>query len=131
MSPSPVTPRPSSVPVGQHGAGRDRRHAAVDRVEAVRQPQEVRGGLGRAADSGELRDLIRLDAQIVERLDDALGDGVVAAAGAQRRLTAFIVENFQPEAVDLFGRGSGGGAHLPSWRITSSVTVRASSGRPP
>ena len=37
-----------------------------------------------------LIDLLRIDAHLVERVDDALGDRVVAAAGAQRRLAAFV-----------------------------------------
>ena len=74
------------------------------RVEAVRQPQEVGGRLRRAADARELRDLPGLDAQFVEALDDALGDGVVAAARAQRGLAALVIQDLQPDAVDLLGR---------------------------
>ncbi len=50
----------------------------------------------------------RLHAQLVEAFDDALGDGVVSAAGAQRGLAAFVIQDLQPEAVDLFGRRSDG-----------------------
>ena len=80
----------------------------------------------------ELGDGVGLDAQFVEALDDALGNGVVAASRAQRGLAALIVQNLQPDAVDLLGRRRrGGGAHLPSCLTISSVTVRASSGSPP
>src|SRR4029079_3212393 len=46
------------VTVGEVRAGQDRRHAAVDGVEAVRVAEEVVGGLGAAADAGELGDLV-------------------------------------------------------------------------
>src|SRR6516165_8544042 len=100
-------------------------------VESVGQPQEVRRRLGGAPDPGELSNLVRLDAELVERFDDTLGDGIMAAAGTERGLAALIFQNLQAQAVDLFGARRHSGAHLPSCRITSSVTVRASSGRPP
>src|SRR5262249_56086868 len=106
-------------------------HRGVDGGERGGNGEEIGGGLGGAADAGELGDLIGLDAELVEAFDHALGDGVVAAAGAQRGLTPLIVEDLEAQAVDLPGGRRDGGAHLPSWRMTSSVTVRASSGRPP
>src|SRR5207249_9588225 len=42
--------------VRHHRAGADRRHASVDRVEAVRSAEEIRGTLARAADARELHD---------------------------------------------------------------------------
>ena len=117
--------------VGEQSAGGDGGRAPVHGVEAVRLAQEVRRGLRRAADAGDLRDVPRFDAHLPERLDQALGDGVVAAARAQRRLAAVVADDLEPDAVDLLGRGRRGGAHNPSWRTISSVTVRASSGRPP
>ena len=41
------------------------------------------------------------DAHLVEGVDDALGDGVVAAAGAERGLAAAVVEHGQADAVGL------------------------------
>src|SRR5204862_449160 len=47
--------------VRQHRAGADRGHAAVDGVEPVRGPEEIRRALARAADTRELHDLLRVD----------------------------------------------------------------------
>ena len=93
--------------VGQQRAGRDRRHAAMHAVEAVRAAQEIGRALRRAADAGELHHALRLDAHLVERIDDALGDGVVAAARAKRRLAAAIVEHLQADPVRLWAAGVG------------------------
>ena len=51
------------VAVGGVGAGRDRRHAAVHAVEAVRLAQEIGRRLRRAADARQLGDLVRRDAR--------------------------------------------------------------------
>ena len=117
--------------VGQHGAGGDGRRAPVHAVEAVRHAEEIGGRLGRAADAGELGHAPGLDAHLEEAFDQPLGDGVVAAAGAQRGLRAAIADDLQAHAIGLLGRRRLGGAHRASWWISSSVTVRASSGRPP
>ena len=58
-----------------------------------------------------------LHAHLVHRLDDALGDGVVAAAGAQRGLAAFVVHDGEADAVGFrSGCGcsglDGSGGHL-------------------
>ncbi len=90
--------------VREHGAGADRGHAAMDRVEAVRRAQKVRRALARTADPGQLDDVPRIDTHLVERLDDALGDGVVAAAGAERRLAAAIGLQVETDAVRLLWR---------------------------
>ena len=83
-----------------------RGHAAMHAVEAVREAQEIRGRFRRAADAGELSDVHGIDAHLIEALDDALGNGVVPATGAQRGLAAFIIDNLQAEAIDLLGRGT-------------------------
>ena len=94
--------------VGDDRAGGDRRHAPVHGVEAVRAVQEVGRALARAADARELDDLRRVDAELEERVDDALGDGVVAAPGAERRLAAAIGDRLEADAIDLLaGRGGG------------------------
>ena len=71
--------------VGDHGPGRHRRHAAVQRVEAVAVLQEVGRRLARAADAAELDRGVRIDADRLARLDQVAGDAVVAASLAQRR----------------------------------------------
>ena len=93
VSPSPLTPIAISFAIGQHRAGGHRRHAAVHGVEAVRAAQEVGRALARAADARQLDDALGLDAHLVEGVDDALGDGVVAAAGAERGLAAAVVDD--------------------------------------
>ncbi len=89
--------------LAEQRAGGDRRHAAVHAVEAVRAAHEVGRALGGAADAGELHHALGLDAHLVEGVDDALGDGVVAAAGAERGLAAAVVEDRQADAVGLDG----------------------------
>ena len=88
-------------PVRQHGPGPDRRHPAVHRVEAVSGAEEVRRALARAADARQLDDVPRIDPHLEERVDDSLRDGVVAAAGAQRRLAPAIRLDVQPDAIQL------------------------------
>src|SRR5262249_22613616 len=87
--------------VRQHRAGPDRRHAAVDGVEAVRAAEEVRRALAGAADARQLHDLAGIDAHLVERVDDALGNRVMAAAGAERRLAALVDLGFEPDSIDF------------------------------
>ena len=70
--------------VGGVGAGGERRHAPVHAVEAVRLAEEVRGGLGRAADAAHLRHAVRRDVELPEGLDQRRGDRVVPAPGAER-----------------------------------------------
>ena len=111
----------------------DRRHASVDGVESMREAEEIGRRFGRTADARKLRDVPRLNAEIVERFHDAFGDGVVAATGAEGGLRTFIVQDLQANAI-YFLRWwwrRNRGAHMPSWRINSSDRVRASSGRPP
>ena len=91
--------------VGQNGAGGDRRHAPVHAVEAVRAAHEVGRALRRAADAAHLHHALRLDAHLEHGVDDALGDGVVAAAGAERRLAAAILKDRKADVVD-FGAGA-------------------------
>ena len=63
-------------------ARRDRRHAAVNRIEAMRLAHEIRGRLRRAADAAEFRRPVRRNAQLECRLHDRAGDRIMAAAGA-------------------------------------------------
>ena len=67
--------------------------------------------------------------------DDALGDRVVAATGAQRGLAAFVIHDGEADAVGLRAAGSGRRLvalpiYLPSMLVSSSVMDRASSGSP-
>src|SRR5215216_2152738 len=77
----------------------------MHRVEAVRLVEEVRRALARATDARQLDHVRRLDPEIEERIDDALGDGIVAATRAQRGLGAAIGRWFQPDDVDLACHG--------------------------
>ena len=83
------------------GARRDRRHAAVHGVEPVRRAQEIRRRLRRAADAAHLRDAVRRNVELEERLHDRRRDRVVPAAGAERRHAAFVVAHREPERVAL------------------------------
>src|SRR5215469_16441511 len=79
------------IAVGEIGAGEHRRHAAMDRVEAMRIAEEIIRRLRRAADAGNLGDAMRLDRELETRLDDRGRNRVVAAAGAQRRDLALVI----------------------------------------
>ena len=85
--------------VGELRPGRRRGHASVQAVEAVRLLDEVGRRFRGAADAAHLRELVRLDAVFVERLDEMVGDRVVAAAGAQRRRQPFV--DFAREADEV------------------------------
>jgi hypothetical protein len=87
------------IAVGERRAGQHRGHPAVDAVEAVRLAEEVRRRLRRAADPRQLGHPVRRDRQVVEGLDDRRRDGVVAAAGAQRRHRPFVVAPGEAELV--------------------------------
>src|ERR1022692_2392000 len=117
VSPSPVTPRPSMVrlaiiaPVAMEGM------RPWHGVESVRGVEEEGRRFRRTADAGELADPPRLPAHLVEAFNDPLGDGVMAAAGAQSGLGALVVDDLQADVVHLLGRWwwcGDDGAHLPS-----------------
>src|SRR3984893_9138375 len=104
-------------------------------VETVRTVHEVSRTLRRTPDPTQLRDPLRLHAHVIHGFDDALGDGVMAAAGAQSGLSAFVVNYGQADMVRLWFRrfwfSSRRSRHyLPSMVLNSSVTERASSGSP-
>src|SRR6185503_9472512 len=79
------------IAVGQVGAGQHAGHAAVHGVEAVAGTEEVVGRLAGAAYAAQLGDAVGLDVELPAGLHDGAGDGVVAAAGAQRGDPAFVV----------------------------------------
>jgi hypothetical protein len=90
--------------------GRQRRHAAVHRVEAHGLGEEVGRRLAGAADAGRLHHVVGVDAHLVVRADDVARDRVVAAADAERRRQAAVVGLAQADAVlRRCGRGSRGG----------------------
>src|SRR5205807_122368 len=95
--------------------------------------QKVCGTLGRAADAGELGHIFRLDAHLIHGINNALGDGNVAAAGAQGGLAASIIHHGKSNMIGL-GPGTGvvvvADIYLASWETIASVTERASIGRP-
>ena len=90
-SPSPEIPMYDEIAIRRIRASRERRHAPVHAVEAVRLPQEVRGRLRRAADAAHLRRAMRRKLELPQRLHERRGDGVVSAAGAERRHRALVV----------------------------------------
>src|SRR5687768_9387444 len=130
--------------IREHRAGADRWHAAVDGVETVRAAEEIRRALAGAADARQLHDLLGVDTHLVKRVDDALGNRVVSAAGAQRRLAALIGLRFEPDTVNLdwsrhysppvIEEAEAGVSFLatskPSCARMSSLTLRASIGNP-
>ena len=117
VSPSPLTPRAIKLRL-------------ASRIEAVGAVHEVSGTLRRATDSAQLRDPLRLHAHVIHGFDDALGDGVMAATGAQSGLAAFVVDDAQSNAVCFRFGGRCGRHYFPSIVLNSSVTERASSGSP-
>jgi len=58
---------------------------------------------------GEFEHALRIDAHLEKRIDDALRDRVVPAAGAERRLAAAIRGGVQTDAVDFLRWNRGGG----------------------
>src|SRR5437660_8334621 len=79
----------------------------MDRIEAVRAAHEISRTLGRAADSARLDYALRLHTHLVHGIDNALGNRVMAATGAQRCLPAAIIQNGQADAVGLGRRSAG------------------------
>ena len=60
---------------------------------------EVRRGLGGAADAGELHEILRLERHAPAGLCNRRGDGIVTAARAERRHGPFIVAAREAELV--------------------------------
>ena len=97
----------------QHGAGGDRRHAAVHSVEAVRAAHEICRALRGASDAAGLDDAFGLYSHFVHGIDDAFGNRVMATAGAKRGLAATIVENGETNTIDFrCGRRCAGRRHV-------------------
>ncbi len=95
--------------IGEHGAGADRRHPAVHGVEAVGRAEKVRRALAGAANPRQLDHLPGIDAHLVERFDNALGNRVVPAPGTERRLAAAIGLDVEPDSIRLlWSVGCGG-----------------------
>ena len=114
------------IAVGEHSARGHRSHAAMHRIEAVRAAHEVRRALGGAADAAELDHALRLDAHFVHGVDDALGNGVVAATRAERGLASAVIDNGEADAVGLRRRRGGWcGRHLLALHGHEFVGYRA------
>ena len=79
------------IAVRQIRAGRDRRHAPVNRVEAVRIIEKIGGRFRTASDARQFGDLVRLDVHFETSLRDRRRDGIVTAPGAERRKRAFVI----------------------------------------
>jgi len=67
-------------------------------------PRKIVRGLGAAAITRELGDLVRQDVELEEGLDERRRDRVVAAAGAERRDLAFVVATGEAGLVLRQGR---------------------------
>jgi hypothetical protein len=87
------------VAIGGIRAHRDRGHAAVNRIEAVRATDEVSRSLRGAADAGQFDEVLWFDRKAPARLHDGRRDGIVAAARAQRRQGALVVAPRHAERV--------------------------------
>ena len=55
-----------------------------------------------------------VDAHLEERVDDALGDRVVPAPGAQRRLAAAVLRQLEADAIQLLAWRRSGGVVMSS-----------------
>src|SRR5450432_4000995 len=100
-------------------------------VEAVGACHEVGRSFRRASDAAQLGHALRLNAHFVHGVNDAFGNRIVAAPRAQRSLSAAIIEDGKSQAIGFRSRtGWCGGHYFPSMAAISSVTERASSGRP-
>ncbi len=101
VSPSPLTPMASSLrfasiaPVPTDGM----RPWTV--LKPCAAPRKYAGLLLEQPIPDSLMTLRGIDAHLVERFDDALGDGVVPAAGTERRLAAAIGLEVEPDAIRL------------------------------
>ena len=90
VSPSPLTPMAISfllasiAPVPTDGM------RPCTALKPCEPPRKYAGLLLEQPMPDSLMTCLRIDAHLVERVDDALGDRVVAAAGAQRRLAALV-----------------------------------------
>ena len=136
VSPSPVTPSAirflfaSIAPVATDGM------RPCTELKAMRPVHEIGRALRRAADPAELRHALRFYSHFVHRIDDAFRNRVMSAAGAQRGLAAAIIDDLQSDAIRLRSRSRVGvlvgvvPIYLPSIIMSSSVTDRASIGKP-
>src|ERR1700694_3969499 len=104
----------------------------MDSIEAVRTAHEICGALRGAADTAHLGDALGLDPHLIHRFEDSLRDCIVAAARAESGLAALVVENRSSDAFCLWSRSGRrrSGHYFPSMVMISSVTERASSGKP-
>ena len=93
----------SQLAIGGIRTARDRGHASMHRVEAVRAAHEIRGGLRGAADAGELHQLFGPHIEPPAGLDDRGRDRIVPAAGAQRGHAAFVLTARHAERVGRQG----------------------------
>src|SRR5205807_4258348 len=74
-------------------------HASVDAVQAVGLLDEVRGRLRGAADAAHLGKHVGIDSQLVEGLDQVVGDRVVTTPSAQRGGCALVGVAREPDTV--------------------------------
>src|SRR6516164_10530936 len=68
-------------------------------VEAVRLAEEIGRSLRRAADAGELGDLVRLEVELKAGLNDRRADRIVTAPGAQGRHRPLVIAVREAQSV--------------------------------
>src|SRR5262249_40914030 len=90
--------------VGKRCAGRQRRHATMQAVNAARLAEEVGGSLAGAANPAQFDNLCGLERKIIGDRDDAGRDRVVSAAFAERGRSAFVVGALKANQVDIRAR---------------------------
>src|ERR1700675_3104971 len=73
----------------------------MDRIETVRTVHEVRGAFGRAPNTAQFGDVLRLDAHVVHGFENALGSWIVASTGGERGLSALVIDDAEADAVDF------------------------------
>src|SRR5665213_561645 len=106
-------------------AGRNRRHAAMNRVETVRFPQEIRRRFARATDARKLGHFVRVNARLIKSGDNMAGDAVMSAAHAEGAFAAEIVGFAHAEAIGFYAH-----LNLASFSKICAKTLSASIGSP-
>src|ERR1700721_4122389 len=73
----------------------------MHRIETVRAVHEVGRAFGRAPYAAQFGDVLGLDAHVIHGFDNALGNSIVAATGAERGLSALVIDDAEADAVDF------------------------------
>src|SRR5215471_14246819 len=90
--------------IREHDARGQRRHPAMDTIEAMRAAQEISRRFARAADAAQFRDTVRLDAVFIKCLDQLRCDCIVAASCAESGVRALIVGDRETQSICILWR---------------------------